>query len=374
MALKNKIDPGTARRSLAEWLSARVPDAGEVTVSDVRIPTSSGMSCETVLFNATWQEHGESRLRPLVARVAPPGDTTMSLFPSYDLGLEASIMRALAQHTQVPAPNALFTESDPAVLGGPFLVMDRIDGQVPPDDPPYTMSGWVLELEPEKQRLLIDNAVEVLVTLHDTDWKALGLHALDRHERGALGVSQYIGTVEYLYAAGAGDRPHPTITAGIEWAKRHQPADQGAIVLNWGDARIGNLLFAEDVSVAAVLDWEMACLGCREQDLGFFLFGLDYLSKGLSMPSPPGFPSESEVVERYVTLSGHEVRNLEYFKALASLMAVVVVMRVGYVMIANGLLPEDSPMPHNNPASQLMTQYMGLPAPAGTVADWTGVR
>ena len=58
-------------------------------------------------------------------------------------------MRALHDRTDVPAPNVLFSEPEPSVLGGPFLVMERIDGRVPPDDPPYTISGWLLELAPD---------------------------------------------------------------------------------------------------------------------------------------------------------------------------------------------------------------------------------
>src|SRR4051794_37821247 len=167
MAVKNNIDPVAAQESLVKWLTARMPDADDVRVTDVVIPTSSGLSCETVLFDAEWSEAGADRKQRLVARVAPhPGDTSLSLFPSYDLELEASIMRALADHTDVPAPNVLLTESDPSVLGGAFLVMERIDGRVPPDDPPYTVGGWVLELEPDQQRALIDNTVQVLVDLH----------------------------------------------------------------------------------------------------------------------------------------------------------------------------------------------------------------
>lgn len=375
MAFKNVIDPEVARRRLAEWLPTRVPEADGVHVGEVVIPASSGMSCETVLFDAEWHEQGEARRRRLVARVAPhPEDRSMLLFPSYDLELEATIMRAVSQHTEVPAPNVLFTEPDPSVLGGPFLVMERVDGRVPPDDPPYTVSGWVLELQPEQQRTLVDNTVQVLAALHAADWEALGLQALDRRERGEPGIAQYIATAEHLYATGAGGRPHPTLEAGFEWAEQHRPEREGPMVLNWGDTRIGNIVFAEDLSVAGVLDWEMACIACRELDLAYFLANLEFFTIGLGAPSPPGFPPEAQIVERYVTLTGHEVQNLEYFKALASLMMAVILMRVGYVMIAAELLPQDSPMPHNNPGSQLMARYMGLPAPTGSLTDWTGVR
>src|SRR4051794_24796684 len=89
MALKNKIDPGLAQQRLAEWLATRIPEAAQARVDEVAIPGSNGLSCETVLFDATWS--GERRR--LVARVAPhPDDDATALFPSYDLELEAKIM------------------------------------------------------------------------------------------------------------------------------------------------------------------------------------------------------------------------------------------------------------------------------------------
>lgn len=376
MAFKNKIDAEEAQRSLTAWLPTRITGSQDVQVTNVVIPTSNGLSCETVLFDAAWCEPGaDPRTRRLVARVAPLlDDDSPSLFERYDLELEAKIMQSLAQHTDVAAPSVLFFEPDTSVLGGEFLVMERLDGRVPPDDPPYTAAGWLLELEPDGQRRIVENIVKVLVDLHAADWQALGLDILDRRDRGAPGIEQYIANIESLYATGSQGHPHPSIEAGIAWAREHRPADEGPLVLNWGDTRIGNLMFADDLSVAGVLDWEMACIGSRDQDLAFLLFNFDFFTVGMGLPSPPGFLTEPEIVERYEALSGYRTRNLDYYKATSALFGSVLFMRVGYLMIAAGLLPPDSPMPHSNPASVLMTAYMGLPAPSGTVTDWIGVR
>ena len=45
-------------------------------------------------------------------------------------------------------------------------------------------------------------------------------------------------------------------------------ADPGPDVLSWGDARIGNIIYA-GFEPAAVLDWEMAALGPRELDVSW---------------------------------------------------------------------------------------------------------
>jgi aminoglycoside phosphotransferase (APT) family kinase protein len=375
MALRNKLDPVSAGPALAGWLTANVRGAEDVRVTAFDVPKSSGLSCETALINAEWSIDGVVDRHRLVARVASdPSDVSMKLFPDYDLELEAQVMRAVSAHTNVPAPHVSFVEPNASVLGGPFLIMERIDGRVPADDPPYTKGGWVLNLSAQEQGKLIDNTLEVFAGVHGLDWRQHGLARLDRYDRGPSGASQAIANVEHLYRTGSGGRPHPSIESGIAWAKAHQPADEGEMVLNWGDARLGNILFADDGSVAGVVDWEMANVGCRDQELGLFAMTQDLFTKGFGVPAPPGFPSEKEVVQRYEALTGHTVRNLDYFKAIAALLSSVLNMRMAYIMITEGLLPPDSPMPHSNPASQLMTEYMGLPAPTGQVTDWSGVR
>ena len=42
-------------------------------------------------------------------------------------------------------------------------------------------------------------------------------------------------------------------------------------MLNWGDARVGNILY-RDFAPIAVLDWEMATVGPREVDLAWMIF------------------------------------------------------------------------------------------------------
>ena len=69
----------------------------------------------------------------------------------------------------------------------------------------------------------------------------------------------------------------------------------GRVALNWGDARLPNLIFRDD-RVAAVLDWEMAFLGDPEADLAWWLF-LDWQGcDGYGIPRLDGFPSREQTV------------------------------------------------------------------------------
>ncbi|MFF2028037.1 hypothetical protein ACFVW2_40515, partial [Streptomyces sp. NPDC058171] len=76
----SRRDPEVLREALQRWLAAQLPSDAAPEVTHVHLPDANGMSSETILFDATWS--GE--VHPLVARVAP-ADTTMPVFPDYDL-------------------------------------------------------------------------------------------------------------------------------------------------------------------------------------------------------------------------------------------------------------------------------------------------
>jgi len=139
MALSNKIDVDVAGPRLEAWLASTVPGVTQVSVSGVEVAGESGLSCETVLFDARGLRDGRRWEQAFVARVAP--EDGPGLFPIYDLEQEATIMRALAAHSEVPAPSVVGVEGDSEVLGGRFLVMERIAGRVPPDEPAVHGAG-----------------------------------------------------------------------------------------------------------------------------------------------------------------------------------------------------------------------------------------
>ncbi|MBV8951426.1 MAG: phosphotransferase family protein, partial [Actinobacteria bacterium] len=124
--------------ALAKWGTQTL--ACPVRVSDVAAP-GNGMSSETVLFT---MHPGDGDAEQCVARLAPLPEL-VPVFPRYDLELQARCIRLAREHTDVPAPDIRFVETDPRWLGGPFIVMRRIHGEVPTDVPPYVFGGWVAD-------------------------------------------------------------------------------------------------------------------------------------------------------------------------------------------------------------------------------------
>src|SRR5688572_8214995 len=103
-------DPDETAAAIAAWLAKRFPDEGEIAVTNLSAPPSSGFSGETLLVDATWG--GEAH--PLVVRVAP---TTYTVFLDADFEAQYRVMEVLDQRTDVPMPEMLGFEADPSILG-----------------------------------------------------------------------------------------------------------------------------------------------------------------------------------------------------------------------------------------------------------------
>jgi aminoglycoside phosphotransferase (APT) family kinase protein len=127
------------RVQLERWLAARSGDAS-ASIPSLERPSANGMSSETVLFDAQWQEGGAAHSGEFAARLRPAADA-YPIFQEYDLTRQAQVMRFVGERTEVPVPEVVFDEPSDVHLGTPFFVMRRISGLVPPDVMPYPMGA-----------------------------------------------------------------------------------------------------------------------------------------------------------------------------------------------------------------------------------------
>lgn len=371
MALVNTTDATQAKKAIADWLSRTLPEHPDVEITELTAPTGGGLSNEIYSFDASYARDGQTVTRGMVARVAPTGER---LFPAYDLALEHRIMKTLRERTSVPVPTIVGMETDKGILGESFVVMDRVEGRVPADDPPFTVTGWVTELSTAQRAAMMDNALVTLAEIHQVDWQALGFDALLHPEWGKPGLEQQVGYLDNFATWVLRGRSHPTIEATLNWVKANLPDDSGPLVLNWGDARPGNIIFGNELQVSAVLDWEMASISSPDLDLGFWLFLQRHHTEGIGAPLPQGFPDQTQIAERYFDLTGHRPAHLDYCEALAALQTEIVMVRFADLLTFAGLLPEDSDMRTNNPAAHLLSKMIGIAAPEGTAGGFLGER
>jgi aminoglycoside phosphotransferase (APT) family kinase protein len=346
------------RKRLTEWLEAKLVDARDVRLSELTGPGTTGFSNDTVMFDAEYSRDGARHRDALVARIRPSG---YLVFPDYDLPRQFRVQKILG-NTDVPVARMYWEEPDDHVLGAPFYVMERIQGRIPTDNPPYHIGGWMTEVSPDERAAIWWSGLDVLARIHRLDWKALGFDFLATPERGSNPLDQQLDAYREYLAWAARGKPQPTVEAGLEWLERNKPSQAEPVSLCWGDARIGNMIF-HDRACVAVLDWEMVTLGNPIQDLGWWMFLDRHHSEGLDSPRLPGFPERAETVERYEASTGMPVRNLEYYEAFAGFRFGVIMIRLAQQMVDYGVLPEDSDFESNNIVTRLLAKILDLPAP-----------
>src|SRR6185503_17163824 len=137
------------------------------------------------------------------------------------------------------------------------------EGRAPADAPPYTVAGWLRDAAPTDQAALFEQGLEVLARIHAVDWERLGLGAVLRSATSPpVGTERQMAhDAQFLEWVLVGRRL-PVFEDAVDWLADHVP-DEPELVLNWGDARLGNILF-RDFAPVAVLDWEMVTLGVPE--------------------------------------------------------------------------------------------------------------
>ncbi len=360
MPIPQARDVDATRTQLTAWLRRKLPGATDVAVGDITLPSGSGFSNETLLIDAGWRENGAVVDAPLVARVRP---TAYAIFPEYDLHRQFRTMEILGRSTRIPVPRVRWYEDDASVLGQAFYVMDRVDGMIPPDHPPFTTGGWLFDAAPADQGRLARSALTVLAELHRLDWRALGFEVLARPEYGATPFTQQLGYYAMMLRWAAAGRAMPIAEAALAWLEARRPATEPPAVLTWGDARIGNMIF-RDFAPVAVLDWEMVTLGPGEVDLAWWLVLDRYHTEGVGAGPLPGFPSRAEVVGLYEDCVGRRVEDLFYYEVWAAFRFALVLIRIGDMMTEYGIMRPGSGFERVNPATTMLAAMLDLPPPA----------
>jgi aminoglycoside phosphotransferase (APT) family kinase protein len=133
--------------------------------------------------------------------------------------------------------------------------------------------------------------------------------------------------------------------------------------LLWGDARPGNILFAEDQSVAAVLDLEAALIGPRGLDLGYWLMMDRFHADAIGIARLPGWPSEAETTARYAASTGIRSPDLDYFIVMGAFFMATTIIRAADMGIASGKFTPDTRFGFDNTATQIIAECLGLKVP-----------
>ncbi|MCB1476244.1 MAG: phosphotransferase family protein [Rhodobiaceae bacterium] len=274
-----------------------------------------GFSWITYGFDATY----DGRKHELILRLGPSD----GLFAPYSAKPQYLVLKAL-HGTGVAVPEAFWYSDDPSILGLPFFICEKAEGEAPI---PWGSAG---EGFPKDYRETIGRQfVEQLAALHNFDWRNSELVEWDAgHSVDDVALRE----VEYWAERHAhwALRPYPMAYRAIDWLRSNLPKAPRVSVVH-GDYRIGNFL-EKDNRITAILDWELAHLGDPLEDIGWAFLPQYMGGSGLICR----LVERGEFLRLYNELTGIEVdeKALNFYTILAQ-------FKVGMTFVAGVSCFED---------------------------------
>ena len=292
---------------LRAWLEKHVPATGAPRYDVER--HQAGHSNET--FFVTW---GDARL---VLRRPPRG---AFLPTAHDVLREHRILSALGG-AAVRAPRVIAACEDEDVVGAPFYLMERADGEV-------LRAGLPTEVTQARRGAVGDELVDALAEIHNVPWEKTPLAHIGKPD-GYLSrqVRRWTGQMEMTLPWTENKRPVPELWEVGNWLAANVP-DSPRTTLVHGDYKLDNVLFTfheGEPRLTSVLDWEMATLGDPLADLGWMLSFWrqpddpeeDLLTITPRLTELPGMRTRRALIERYEAKTGITVANLSFYETLA---------------------------------------------------------
>jgi aminoglycoside phosphotransferase (APT) family kinase protein len=166
----------------------------------------------------------------------------------------------------------------------------------------------------------------------------------------------------------------PVVEAGLAWA-RERIATDDELVLSWGDSRIGNMIFGEDLRVLAVIDWEGASLATREKDLGHWLQLTHVYTEQFGLELPEGFPDRTALLRRYEQLSNQPLGDVRFYEVMSGIHSSIQAMRALTLMGRASGQGRNEAAILNNPFTRGLAGLIGIEMSAeGGLDVLTGKR
>ena len=259
---------------------------------------------------------------------------------------EYRILAALAG-SDVPHARAVGACDDTGVLGAAFYLMDYVDGWSPISEPEWP-EPFFSDLDARAG--LAYELVDASARLSRLDWRAMGLEGLGRpdgfHERQ---VDRWYAHLERFRF-----RDIPGLDVAGDWLRGRKPRSYQPGIMH-GDYQFANVMFhhGAPARMAAIVDWEMGTVGDPLLDLAWVVMGWPDDTREVADGEGPaggrvggyvdytGMPGSDDLLERYASVSGRDVDEIDYYVILARF-KMAIVLEGGYARYVAG--GADNPM------------------------------
>jgi aminoglycoside phosphotransferase (APT) family kinase protein len=310
---------------LGPWIADNIPGAS----GDVDVAQLSGGS-SNLTYRVRDGEHDWVLRRPPLSHV---------LATANDMKREYTVQRGL-HGTDVPVPEVVAFCADETVIGGPFYLMEMLDGIV------FNDASDVAHLDEAQSLAATHELVDVLARLHAVDPASVGLGEFGKPTGF---VTRQVGRWTTQWERSK-QRELPEIDEVAKILAANIPPEGAASIVH-GDYSFNNTMFFRDrpATMQAVLDWEMSTLGDPLTDVGMVAMYWGEVGEMMwakrEHPQPhranAGFPSVDDLLERYALTSGRDLSNIAFYRALATF-KLAVITEGAHARIA-GTEPERAP-------------------------------
>lgn len=268
----------------------------------VRDVTNLSMGWESDVYGFVWENSATGQAAARVLRLY------FGAHGAYTAGREAAALRLLRK-AGYPVPEVMAVESGPAVLGRPFMIMQRMQGE----------QLWSPMLHPgaPQAELHMTHFCGLLARLHSLDWAALPAADL------ALLPRRDIADQLAFLAQIARRYPLAGIDDGMAWLVARQDAVTPIPLelIHW-DFHPANVLFAAPDQYS-VIDWTQAEVCDPRFDLAWTL---------VVVGSQANWDAADRILAGYAAQGGVVGADLDFFVAAACLKRLVSVL----VSLAHG--------------------------------------
>ncbi len=237
--------------------------------------------------------------------------------------------------TGYPVPVMLLYETDPAVLGKPFNVMEKLEGS----------SLWpvLARSTPEEAAALLDRFTELLVRLHRLDWRPFIPHPERYEANPALLLAEDFAASRRQFE----QFDIPTFLPVLDWLESHLGQIQVRPAVAHLDFHANNVFLRSDGSLA-VIDWTQVTAADYRADLAWTL----------QIMGDFGQPEWGErILAAYQSAAGYPAADLAYFQVISALKL------LASMAIARKIRPADPEIPAFGILARRVKRITGVTLP-----------
>lgn len=297
---------------LDAWLKAEVPDLGE---GPLRTESVGGGTSNIVVLLTREGSNGRSLILRKAPDKAPPASEKA-------IEREATVLKAL-RGSRVPHPRFYGFTDDLGILGGPFYVMDRVDGWAADLSTTTDQMSYKPDFVGPDLHYLGYAMMDGIIEMANLDYVAAGLGSFGKPDRFLERQVERWGSQLNSYPErypGYEKRDLPGLAYVADWLSANTPST-GRPGLMHGDYAMNNVMFANrpPARLAAIIDWETATIGDPMIDVAGYA-GQLRRREGVQPVRPyldvTLFPYFEDAVDYFGEKTGRDVSTIDYYLVL----------------------------------------------------------